>query len=82
MQEGFPKLAGQSAEYAYNQMKDIKAGARTNGQSVDAMKPILEDIKDDEMKALAEYLASLKEPPTAASTARPSCAWINWSPNA
>jgi cbb3-type cytochrome c oxidase subunit III len=69
MQEGFPKLAGQSAEYAYNQMKDIKTGARTNGQSVDAMKPILEDIKDDEMKALAEYLASLKEPPTAASTA-------------
>ncbi|RAU22100.1 cytochrome c4 [Paramagnetospirillum kuznetsovii] len=69
LQEGFPKLAGQSAEYALNQMKDIKSGARKNGQSVDVMKPIVDELSEDEMKALADYLVSLREPPTAASTA-------------
>ena len=28
----YPRLAGQNAEYALNQMKDIKSGARANGQ--------------------------------------------------
>ncbi|CAA7615528.1 cytochrome c [Magnetospirillum sp. SS-4] len=69
LQEGFPKLAGQTAEYAFNQMKDIKSGARKNGQSVDTMKPIVDELSDAEMKALADYLASLKEPPAAAAPA-------------
>ncbi len=69
MQEGFPKLAGQSAEYAFNQMKDIKSGARTNGQSVDVMKPIVDDLTEDEMKAIADYLVSLREAPVAAAAA-------------
>ncbi|ARJ67502.1 cytochrome C4 precursor [Magnetospirillum sp. ME-1] len=69
LQEGFPKLAGQSAEYMLNQMKDIKAGARTNGQSVDSMKPIVEDMAEADMKAVADYLASLKEAPAAAAAA-------------
>ncbi len=29
----YPKLAGQSAAYAEAQMKDIKSGARSNGQT-------------------------------------------------
>jgi len=69
LQEGFPKLAGMPADYLINQMKDIKSGARANGQSVDVMKPIVTDLAEDEMKALADYLASLKEAPTAASAA-------------
>ncbi|CUW39211.1 putative Cytochrome C4 [Magnetospirillum sp. XM-1] len=69
LQEGFPKLAGQSAEYMFNQMKDIKAGARANGQSADSMKPIVEDMAEDDMKAVADYLASLKEAPAAAAAA-------------
>ncbi len=69
LQEGFPKLAGQSAEYALNQMMDIKSGKRTNGQTVEVMKPIVAELTDDEMKALADYLFSLREAPTAASTA-------------
>ncbi|OAN53141.1 cytochrome C4 precursor [Paramagnetospirillum marisnigri] len=69
LQEGFPKLAGQGAEYAFNQMKDIKSGARKNGQSVDTMKPIVDDLSEDEMKALAQYLESLKEAPAAAAPA-------------
>lgn len=67
LQEGFPKLAGQSAEYMINQIKDIKSGARTNGQSVDSMKPIVEDLADADAKAIADYLASLKEAPAAAA---------------
>ena len=69
LQEGFPKLAGQSAEYALNQLKDIKSGARTNGQTVDVMKPIVSELTDDEMKALADYLFSLREAPVAAAAA-------------
>lgn len=69
LQEGFPKLAGQSADYMLNQMKDIKAGARTNGQSVDSMKPIVEDMSEDDMKAVAAYLNSLKEPAAPAAAA-------------
>lgn len=53
----YPKVAGQSAEYAYNQMKDIASGARSNGQSA-AMKAIIAAVSDEEMKALAEWLAT------------------------
>ena len=69
MQEGFPKLAGMPADYLLAQMMDIKSGKRANGQSAEVMKPMVADLTDDEMKALAEYLLSLKEAPTAASTA-------------
>ena len=31
----YPKLAGQSADYAFNQMKDIKSGTRANGMSAE-----------------------------------------------
>jgi cytochrome c553 len=72
LQEGFPKIAGQSAEYIVNQMKDIKAGARTNGQSVDSMKPIVEDMSEDDMKAVAAYLNSLKEAAAPAAAAGPA----------
>lgn len=73
LQEGFPKLAGQNAEYMLNQLKDIKSGARANGQSVDTMKPVVEDLSEADMKDMADYLASLKEPaaPAAAGPAHP-----------
>ncbi|BAE51888.1 c-type cytochrome [Paramagnetospirillum magneticum] len=69
LQEGFPKLAGQSVEYITNQIKDIKSGARKNGQTVDTMKPIVEDLADADVQAIAEYLFSLKEAPAAAAAA-------------
>ena len=53
----YPRLAGQSAEYAYNQMKDIKSGARNNGQTA-AMKGVMGLVSDEEMKAIAEWLAT------------------------
>lgn len=59
LEPGYPKLAGQNATYMVNQMKDIKAGARANGLSPDTMKPILEDVSEAEMQAMADYLAGL-----------------------
>ncbi|MCB1759324.1 MAG: c-type cytochrome [Gammaproteobacteria bacterium] len=52
----YPKLAGQNADYAYNQMKDIKSGARANGQTA-AMKGIIAGVSDEEMRAIAEWLS-------------------------
>ena len=55
----YPRLAGQNAEYLLNQMKDIKSGARNNGQTA-AMKGVMGLVNDDEMKAIADWLATLK----------------------
>ncbi len=53
----YPKLAGQNADYAFNQMKDIKSGARANGQAV-AMKGVMGLVNEDEMRQIANWLAS------------------------
>jgi cytochrome c len=55
----YPKLAGQSAAYAEAQMKDIKSGARSNGQTA-AMKGVMHLVSDAEIKILADYLSKLK----------------------
>lgn len=53
----YPKLAGQTADYAYNQMKDIKSGARNNGQTA-AMKGVMGLVSDEEMRAIAQWLST------------------------
>ena len=55
----YPKIAGQNAAYLEAQMKDIKSGARSNGQTA-AMKGVMHLVDDAEIKVLAEYVASLK----------------------
>jgi len=55
----YPKVAGQNAAYAEQQMKDIKSGARNNAQTA-AMKGVMHLVNDAEMKAIAEYLSKLK----------------------
>jgi len=55
----YPKIAGQAKEYTSQQMKDIKSGARSNGQSA-AMKGIMASVSEDEITILAEYLETLK----------------------
>ena len=55
----YPKLAGQHADYAYNQMKDIKSGVRANGQST-AMKGVMGLVNEEEMRQIADWLATLK----------------------
>ena len=54
----YPKIAGQNKEYIMQQMKDIKSGARNNGQTA-AMKGIMASVSEDEITALAEYLSGL-----------------------
>jgi cytochrome c len=54
----YPKIAGQNAEYAIQQMNDIKSGARANGMSA-AMKGVMHMVNDEEIKAIAEWLATL-----------------------
>ena len=52
----YPKLAGQNADYAFNQMKDIQSGKRNNGMTA-AMKGITHLTNDEEKKAIAEWLS-------------------------
>jgi cytochrome c len=54
----YPKLAGQNADYAYNQMLDIKSGARSNGQSA-AMKGVMHLVSEEEMRVIADWLSRL-----------------------
>ena len=54
----YPKLAGQSAEYAFNQMKDIKSGARSGGQAM-VMKGIITAVSEEEMRIIADWLSNL-----------------------
>lgn len=55
----YPLLAGQSADYAFNQMKDIKDGKRANGMSA-AMKGVMHLVSDKEMRTIADWLSTLK----------------------
>ena len=55
----YPKLAGQNKDYLIAQMKDIKSGARNNGQT-GAMKGIMGMVNEAEMATIAEWLSSLK----------------------
>ena len=54
----YPKLAGQNAPYAAQQMKDIKSGARSNGMAA-AMKGVMHLVTDEEIDAIAAWLATL-----------------------
>jgi len=53
----YPKLAGQNADYLLAQAKDIKSGARKNGQSV-VMMGIVAGVTDEELKAIADWIAT------------------------
>ena len=53
----YPKIAGQNAEYALQQMKDIRDGKRTNGLSA-AMQGVVSTVTDEEFEAIAAWLAT------------------------
>ncbi len=55
----YPVLAGQNSAYFIQQMKDIKSGARTNGQTA-VMKPFTLSLSEAEIKQIADYLAAQK----------------------
>lgn len=55
----YPKIAGQNKAYVEKQMKDIKSGARANGNSA-AMKGVMAIVNDEEIKALSDYVSKMK----------------------
>ena len=55
----FPPIAGQHASYTVNQLQAWKTGARTNDPQK-LMKTTAENLTDDEIRAVAEYLATLE----------------------
>jgi len=55
----YPRVDGQSADYAYVQMLDIKSGARNNAQS-QVMRPVMNVVSEAEMRAIADWLATVK----------------------
>ena len=55
----YPRLAGQNAKYAENQMQDIKSGKRANGNAA-AMKGVMHLVSDEEIKEIAKYLSEIK----------------------
>jgi len=56
----YPNLSGQNKDYIANQMKDIKSGARNNGQTA-LMKGIMAGVTDDEIKVISEWLSTNAE---------------------
>jgi len=55
----YPKLAGQNDQYMLAQMKDIKSGARNNGQTA-AMKGVMHLVSDEEMAVISTWLSGLQ----------------------
>ncbi|MCW8903730.1 c-type cytochrome, partial [Sedimenticola sp.] len=52
----YPKVAALPEQYIFNQMKDIKSGARDNGQTA-AMKGIMASVSEEDMKAISGWLS-------------------------
>ena len=53
----YPKVAGQNADYLYNQLRDFKNGSRSNGQAA-VMLGLMASLNEEEMRALADWLAA------------------------
>ena len=53
----YPRLAGQHQDYTVAQLGLFKSGARANSPE---MATIAKRLSDDEMKAVADYVAGLK----------------------
>jgi cytochrome c553 len=57
--ERYPRLAGQRQAYTVQQLTEFKSGARTNDRA-HVMRALAGRLTDDEIKAVAEYLAGLQ----------------------
>ncbi|HSD60221.1 MAG TPA: c-type cytochrome [Burkholderiales bacterium] len=54
----FPRIAGQHAEYTYQQLKAFKEAKRENDRGL-AMQSVALNMSDADMRAVAEYVAGL-----------------------
>ncbi len=57
---GFPRIAGQHAEYLAIQLKAFRDGARNNDGDSKMMRSVVERLRDDEIQALSNYIAGLR----------------------
>lgn len=55
----YPRLAGQPQAYTVQQLADFKSGKRSNDRA-SVMRHVAGRLTDDEMKAVAEYVAGLQ----------------------
>ncbi|WP_200384866.1 c-type cytochrome [Rhodocyclus tenuis] len=56
--ERYPRLAGQHQAYSVSQLNNFKNGTRANDRGK-VMRAVAERLSEDEMKAVAEYIAGL-----------------------
>jgi len=56
---GYPQLGGQYVDYTLAQLKAFKNGTRTNDDK-ELMRSIVEKMSEEDMVAVANYIASLK----------------------
>ena len=56
---GYPAVGGQYVGYTLAQLKAFKSGARSNDERK-LMRNIVEKLSDDQLEALANYMASIK----------------------
>ena len=59
---GYPKVAGQKADYIAEQIRDIRDGARTNSRSR-LMVPFAKRLSDEQINAVADYLSQVNPNP-------------------
>jgi cytochrome c553 len=57
--ERYPRLAGQPEAYIVQQLVDFKSGARSNDRA-HVMRAVAARLTDEEIRAVAEYLAGLQ----------------------
>lgn len=56
---GYPRLSGQFAEYVEKQLRDFRAGNRTNDGDSMVMREAAQYMSDAEIKAVANFIAGL-----------------------
>lgn len=56
---GYPRLSGQYAEYIAKQLRDFRAGERTNDGDSKIMRQVAEHMSDAEIDAVANYISGL-----------------------
>ena len=56
---GYPRLSGQSSEYAAKTLKDYKSGARVHNEQSQIMGGIASRLSDSQIEAVAEYIEGL-----------------------
>ncbi|AFL75359.1 cytochrome c553 [Thiocystis violascens DSM 198] len=58
----FPMIAAQNAEYVIQQLRNFRSGERTNDFGM-LMRTTVSRLTDDEIQAVAQYVASMPVPP-------------------